>query len=79
MDDAIYIVMNQSRVKSINESTVFLAAVIYRSTQMREPALVGEGHVSIGCLRPYVSLDSPWCFDFRVVSGVGDGNRRFMC
>jgi hypothetical protein len=33
-----------------------------------------------GCTKPYISLDSPWCFDFRVISGVNTGERKlFMC
>ena len=33
-----------------------------------------------GCLRPYVSLDAAWCFDFGVRgSGVGVNGTRFQC
>ena len=33
-----------------------------------------------GCLRPYVSLDAAWCFDFGVRgSGVGLNGTRFQC
>ena len=33
-----------------------------------------------GCLRPYVSLDAAWCFDFGVRgSGVGLNETRFQC
>eukprot|EP00937_MAST-01D_sp_MAST-1D-sp2_P005480 g5480.t1 len=35
-------------------------------------------HARTGCVKPFVSLDGPWCFDFGMPnSGIGEGGRRY--
>ena len=37
-------------------------------------------HANTRCIKPFVSLDGPWCFDYAVeFSGIGEGGRRFWC
>ena len=37
-------------------------------------------YANTGCIKPFVSLDGPWCFDYAVeFSGIGEGGRRFWC
>ena len=37
-------------------------------------------HARSRCIKPFVSMDGPWCFDYAVqFSGIGEGNRRFWC
>jgi hypothetical protein len=31
------------------------------------------------CVPPYVGLDGPWCSDWGMPSGIGEGGRRYAC